>query len=83
MGEAGALPLRSETQGRYSSPWPERLVFTACVVCAILVIPEASSLLESELGSNSLVGAMVCALVVTPLIADLMIRVMYRVMGLR
>ncbi|MAZ23800.1 MAG: hypothetical protein CMB22_03205 [Euryarchaeota archaeon] len=83
MGEAGALPLRSDTQGRYSSPWPERLVFTGCLVCAILLIPDAAVYLEGFLGNYSLIGSIVCASLVTPLIADLLIRIMYRAMRLR
>ena len=83
MGDTGALPLRSEIPGRHSSPWPERLVFTACMICAILLIPEISSFLGESLGSYSLIGAIVCALVITPLVADLLIRIMYRAMKLR
>ena len=83
MGEAGALPLRSDTQGRYSSPWPERLVFTGCLVCAILLIPDAAVYLEGFLGNYSLIGSIFCASLVTPLIADLLIRIMYRAMRLR
>ncbi|MBK70665.1 MAG: hypothetical protein CMB53_04665 [Euryarchaeota archaeon] len=83
MGEGGALPLRSDITGRYSGPWPERLVFMACLASAVLVIPDASVFLEGFLGNYSLIGAVICASLIVPLIADLIIRVMYRLMGLR
>lgn len=83
MTDAGALPNRSDSLGRYSSPWPERLVFCLCLVCSVLLIPEASEALDGHMGEMSLIGAVASAAILTPLVADLLIRVMYRAMKLR
>ena len=83
MTDAGALPNRSDSLGRYSSPWTERLVFFLCLVCSVLLIPEAAEALDGHMGEMSLIGAVVSAAILTPLVADLLIRVMYRAMKLR
>ncbi|MBP51136.1 MAG: hypothetical protein QGI73_03030 [Candidatus Thalassarchaeaceae archaeon] len=83
MTDARALPNRSDSLGRYSSPWPERLVFSLCLVCSILLIPKASGALNGHLAEMSLIGAIASAAILTPLVADLLIRVMYRAMKLR
>jgi len=83
MEDTGTLPNRSDSLGRYSSPWPERLVFSLCLVSSIALIPEATEVLDGYIGEMSLIGAIASAVILTPLVADLLIRVMYRSMKIR
>ena len=53
------------------------------MVCSVLLIPEASEALDGHMGEMSLIGAVASAAILTPLVADLLIRVMYRAMKLR